>query len=167
MKLIFGSDFAYSKAIDKLNLILKDIEYFPSLAKGGLSNVWGGSILPYKNQEFYNWPIKLKDLENHYKYVLDEVGISCQNDDLKKIFPIYAKSNFCLNNSSQTNILRKEVKKEIDLLKKLQLKNQNFYRLLFKEEYKGLPENEGTYNHHFMYRIIEQIESIKILYKSH
>ena len=41
--------------------------------------------------------------------------------------------------------------------KKLQLKNQNFYRLLFKEEYKGLPKNEGTYNHHFMYRIIEQI----------
>ena len=33
----------------------------------------------------------------------------------------------------------------------------NNYRLLFKEEYKGLPENEGTYNHHFMYRIIEQI----------
>ena len=57
----------------------------------------------------------------------------------------------------QSKTYRKEIKKEIDNLKKFQLKNPYFYRLLFKEKYMGLPNNEGTYNNHFMYRIIEQI----------
>jgi hypothetical protein len=93
--------------------------------------------------KFWKHLLKLKDLSGK---------------DVRLSFQWHCYNPFTYSsNTIQTNILRKEVKKEIDLLKKLQLKNQNFYRLLFKEEYKGLPENEGTYNHHFMYRIIEQI----------
>ena len=77
-KLLFGSDFAYRNADEKLNLELKDIDYKQSLAKGGLSNVWGGAILPYTEDDLKNWPIKVENsysfeiIYNGSKFLIDE-----------------------------------------------------------------------------------------------
>ena len=112
LKLSFGSSFPYNHAVEKLKLKLKKIESFPSLAKGGLSNVWGGSILPYTEHDFKKWPIKLKDLEDHYKYVIDKIGISKFNDDLENFFPIYSThSPLIINNSNQAKILKEYYEK--------------------------------------------------------
>ena len=88
-KLLFGSDFAYRNVDEKLNLELKDIDYKQSLAKGGLSNVWGGAILPYTEEDLINWPINIADLEPHYEYVVKKIGMTADTDDFDKIFPKY------------------------------------------------------------------------------
>ena len=56
-KLSYGSDFPYRSA-DKQYIINNDkIKFKPSFALGGLSNVWGGSVLPFLQSEIENWPI--------------------------------------------------------------------------------------------------------------
>ena len=55
----------------------------PSFALGGLSTVWGASVLPYRQDEITKWPITLKELEPHYRAVLAETGVAGVRDDLE------------------------------------------------------------------------------------
>ena len=53
-KLSYGSDFPY-RSIDKQYTINKEkIKFKSSFAQGGLSNVWGASVLPYLQSEIEN-----------------------------------------------------------------------------------------------------------------
>ena len=90
---------------------MKKIENLPSFAKGGLSNVWGGSILPYREKEFKNWPINLKDLEDYYRYVVNKINISTFHNDLENYFPIYSSNFIFLDNSNQAKLLKKTFEK--------------------------------------------------------
>ena len=73
----------------------------PSFAFGGLSTVWGASVLPYRQDEITKWPITLKELEPHYRAVLAETGVSGVRDDLEEIFPSYHDAPSFLEASSQ------------------------------------------------------------------
>ena len=73
----------------------------PSFAFGGLSTVWGASVLPYRQDEITKWPITLKELEPHYRAVLVETGVAGVRDDLEEIFPIYHKAPSLLETSPQ------------------------------------------------------------------
>ena len=72
-----------------------------SFAFGGLSTVWGASVLPYRQDEITKWPITLKELEPHYRAVLAETGVAGVRDDLEEIFPSYHDAPSFLEASSQ------------------------------------------------------------------
>ena len=73
----------------------------PSFAFGGLSTVWGSSVLPYRQDEITKWPITLKELEPHYRAVLAETGVAGVRDDLEEIFPSYHEAPSLLETSPQ------------------------------------------------------------------
>ena len=73
----------------------------PSFAFGGLSTVWGASVLPYRQDEITKWPITLKELEPHYRAVLAETGVAGVRDDLEEIFPSYHEAPSLLQTSPQ------------------------------------------------------------------
>ncbi len=58
----------------------------PSFAKGGLSNGWGASVLPYHERDFDGWPIGLADLAPHYRAVAPMLGIAAHRDGLADLF---------------------------------------------------------------------------------
>lgn len=118
LKLSFGSSFPYDESINKLKIYLEGVESYPSLAKGGLSNVWGGSVLPYLKKDFEGWPINLKDLEQYYRYVANKINISTYENDIENYFPIYASNHYFLDNSKQSKILSKIFKNNMNSLNK-------------------------------------------------
>lgn len=73
----------------------------PSFAFGGLSTIWGASVLPYRQEEIKNWPITIKELEPHYRAVLAETGLAGVSDDLEEILPSYHDKPSFLGASSQ------------------------------------------------------------------
>ena len=70
LKYVYGSDFAYREADKFIRFQANEVENLPSLAKGGLSNVWGASLLPYLDRDIADWPISSDDLSPHYQEVL-------------------------------------------------------------------------------------------------
>ena len=67
-----NNKFAYNY-FTKLNKISKE-NFIPigSLAKGGLSNIWGATIQPYNNHELKNYPYKLdKEINTIYLKILN------------------------------------------------------------------------------------------------
>jgi choline dehydrogenase-like flavoprotein len=61
----------------------------PSFAKGGLSNGWGASILPYRDADMDAWPIRAADLAPHYDAVAPIIALSARHDDLERLFPAH------------------------------------------------------------------------------
>lgn len=62
----------------------------PSFAKGGMSNGWGASVLPYRAEDLRGWPIGERELAPHYNAIKNFVPIAAQNDNLAKLFPMLA-----------------------------------------------------------------------------
>jgi choline dehydrogenase-like flavoprotein len=89
LKTAFGSDFPYRGIRRYQPLGLINASMVRSLAKGGLSNVWGASIFPFRDSDMEDWPINLKDLEPHYRAVLSFMPSCGRDDSLKNLFPLY------------------------------------------------------------------------------
>ena len=53
---------------------------------GGLTNFWGGGMLPFTDNEFADWPISAVDLQPWYERVAENVGIAGVNDGLNSYF---------------------------------------------------------------------------------
>jgi len=60
-------------------------------AYGGYSNVWGAQIMPFTAATLAQWPIRWRDLEPHYRAILQEVPLAGQDDDLASLFPLLVK----------------------------------------------------------------------------
>ncbi len=58
----------------------------PSFVKGGLSNGWGASILPYRDTDIQDWPIGESELAPHYAAVSKFVPQSAADDGLTTLF---------------------------------------------------------------------------------
>ncbi len=56
LKLVYGSDFAYRDADEHLGTHYDNVGLRPSLAKGGLSNVWGAAMIPFLDSDLDEWP---------------------------------------------------------------------------------------------------------------
>jgi choline dehydrogenase-like flavoprotein len=92
-KLVYGEDFPYRDSLNLLNVTLQNCKHYPSLAVGGLSNAWGGAVLPYINRDIQDWPITIEDLEPYYKEIASLINISTFHDDkdeLIKDYPLYS-----------------------------------------------------------------------------
>jgi len=90
LKYAYGSDFPYRETDRFIPMQADRFGACPSMAKGGLSTVWGAAILPFRDDDLKDWPIKSADLAPHYKALSSFMPVSSYHDDLERFFPIYA-----------------------------------------------------------------------------
>ena len=90
LKLAYGSDFPYRGGQQFISAN-GDIGIVPSLAQGGLSNVWGAAMLPYLPEDTRDWPINIRDLDPHYRAVLGITGLAAHQDDLAQKYPLFVE----------------------------------------------------------------------------
>ena len=100
LKLAYGSDFAYRAPI-ALPVTSDGVEGKPSYAVGGLSNVWGASMLPFRSADMVGWPITADELAPHYRAVLGFMPFSARRDRLEQEFPLHHEHPDSLNLSRQ------------------------------------------------------------------
>jgi ferredoxin len=117
LKLAYGSDFPYKSVAGAPVLNCEGVSTHPSLAQGGLSNVWGGAMLPYRSADIEEWPVSLAELDPHYRKVLEKVPLSGRHDDLATEFPLYGDPS-PLPSSSQARGLLRRFKNNRDALRK-------------------------------------------------
>lgn len=87
-KTLFGSDFAYRPASpDGRTRIERGATAYASSALGGLSNVWGATLLPCLAAELDGWPCGIDGLAPHYRAVLDRLPFAGARDALDLLFP--------------------------------------------------------------------------------
>jgi len=117
LKLAFGSDFPYRETETQIPWRGHDTSVRPSLALGGLSNVWGAAMLPYRDADIADWPIKSAQLEKHYRAVLELTGLSAQHDDLEEWFPLHCDQPHALQPSRQARLLLHNLNRHRDALR--------------------------------------------------
>lgn len=89
VKLTYGSDYPYSDPDHPLLEGTEESPFHYSMARGGLSTVWGGSLLPNRAADISDWPIWIEDLEPHYRAVLAFMPSTSVVDDLAALLPTY------------------------------------------------------------------------------
>ncbi len=67
---IRANQYIYDTFKSMLNISEQGFEAVGSLAKGGLSNIWGATIQPYKNEELSRFPYTLNEVKNIYTKIL-------------------------------------------------------------------------------------------------
>lgn len=138
LKLAYGSGFPYEDAGRDMAMDSSGVGVLPSLARGGLSNVWGAAVLPFRAQDIANWPIQLQDLSPHYQAVLRFMPISGRKDDLADLFPLYSETPNKLNMSRQAERLLADLGANRESLASQQIHFGNS-RLAFATEREGFP----------------------------
>jgi len=99
VKLSYGSEYPYSNPAIPLTGSHPGFHY--SSARGGLSNVWGASLLPFLDKDIADWPVRAADLAPHYREVLDFVPSTAVRDELEEILPTFTKRDDPLKPSQQ------------------------------------------------------------------
>ena len=140
LKLVFGSDFPYRETAEKIPWRNHGTGLKPSLALGGLSNVWGAAMLPYREMDISAWPIKNAELAQHYRAVTDFTGLAAQHDDLEEIFPLHCDQPDELQSSRQANLLFGNLKKHRD---ELRARGWHFGRARVAVRAAGSPRGPG------------------------
>ncbi len=104
-KLVYGSDFPYRDGEELLSCTFDGVGLRPSLAQGGLSNVWGAAMMPHLDSDLGDWPVKTAQLARHYSAVLKLTGIAARQDDLAAMFPLYSDEPRTLKSSRQAQAI--------------------------------------------------------------
>jgi choline dehydrogenase-like flavoprotein len=93
MKTNFGSDFAYRGAPDRMPIETHGADIIVSLARGGLSNIWGSNVVTFCAQDFIGWPFGERELAAAYRAVLHHVPLSAaRGDDFENDLPLHTDS---------------------------------------------------------------------------
>jgi len=115
----FGSD--YAQVIPEQTL-QDPPDWFglrASHAVGGLSNVWGAAVLPNRQADIADWPVKTADLAPHYKAIADVMPVSGRADRLETLFPAFPMSDRTpLSPGPQGRTLLKRLDQEGDALER-------------------------------------------------
>ncbi len=61
--------YVYSKFKKNLKISTKNFSAIGSLAKGGLSNLWGASLQPYNNDNLLEYPYNYEDVKDDYSFI--------------------------------------------------------------------------------------------------
>jgi choline dehydrogenase-like flavoprotein len=100
LKLAYGSQFLYRDPLVQ-PMTADGVHAKPSFALGGLSNVWGANVLPYRTDDMTNWPISAEDLAPHYRAVIKLMPLSARRDGLEEQFPLHHEQPAMLASSKQ------------------------------------------------------------------
>lgn len=88
IKMQMGSDYSTRYPEGETGLAFESMAHIPSFAFGGLSNIWGASVLPYRPSDIQGWPLAMDDLLPHYRAVSRLTGSTGQDgDDIDRLFP--------------------------------------------------------------------------------
>jgi len=117
VKRLFGSDFPYRETEEKIPWRGHDIGVCPSLGLGGLSNVWGAAMLPFRDDDISDWPIKNSDLAEHYRAVTEITGFAGRQDGLEELFPLHAQNPVPLKSSRQAAQFLKNLERRREALR--------------------------------------------------
>lgn len=117
LKMLFGSDFPYRETIEKIPWRGNGIGFRPSLALGGLSNVWGAAMLPYRQDDITGWPITISQLEEHYRASARIMGLAGRHDDLEEVLPLYSDNPSALRLSRQAQLFLEHLERHRDRLR--------------------------------------------------
>ena len=90
-KLSHGSDYPYRAAPGAPGLGIDVPGVAASYAQGGLGNVWGAAMLPYRAADFATWPVAVEEMVPAYRAVLGFVPLAGQADALEPEFPFYVR----------------------------------------------------------------------------
>ncbi len=101
----FGSSFPYRDAPIHIPIEGRGVEAVTSLAKGGLSNVWGATALPYRASDLAEWPIEIAELAPHYEAATRILGVVGQRDRMEAEFPLYGLTEQPLRSGRQASAL--------------------------------------------------------------
>lgn len=96
-KLAYGSDYPYRGTPPG--------SLRGSFAQGGLSNVWGSAMLPYRARDMAGWPIGVADLAPGYEAALRLVPLAATKDALDAEWPLYATPGHALRHGDQAERL--------------------------------------------------------------
>jgi len=116
LKPAYGSLFPYAVDDADLRVIREGAETLPSLARGGLSNAWGASMLPFKASDLGDWPVSVGELEPHYKAVLRFVPLAGERDELDAMFPLYTEPH-SLQRCAQTEMVMRRLRRNAAALR--------------------------------------------------
>lgn len=109
-KLSYGSTYSFDTRSAAVDVRWgKHAGFNHSLAQGGLSNVWGSSLLCYRQEDIADWPVSIEDLQPHYRAVMGFVPGTAITDDLEEILPSYSGQNNPLEPSRQGQALLKDL----------------------------------------------------------
>lgn len=110
----FGSDHMYENIVNN-NLINLNSSY----ASGGLTSIWGASVLPYTKMQIRDWEINYHELKESYKFVERKFHkyFSNSNDEIKKIYKLDYKNNFFYK-KERSKIIYKNYLKNKKFIKK-------------------------------------------------
>ncbi len=89
LKLTYGSDYPYRRMPGATTMTSEGVYIQYSMGKGGLSATWGTAVMPYRQSDIKDWPLTVKDLEPHYRAVLDFMPVAQGVDGLEEDFPTF------------------------------------------------------------------------------
>jgi choline dehydrogenase-like flavoprotein len=107
LKMAYGSSFPYREPAP-MPIAYDGAEGKPSFARGGLSNVWGASVMPFRTEDMTEWPFTAQDLEPHYRATLGLIPYSARHDMLADSFPLYGDPR-ALKTSAQADALLRDL----------------------------------------------------------
>jgi choline dehydrogenase-like flavoprotein len=118
LKPAFGSLFPYVRDGDP-DLPLRNVraEALCSLARGGLSNAWGASILPFRAPDIAGWPIALAELAPNYEAVQRFVPVAAERDELAALLPLYTDRPGALRRGPQARALLAHLRRHTGALR--------------------------------------------------
>ena len=61
-------------------------QIWDSSAFGGLTNFWGGAVLPFTDRDLRRWPLLARDLAPYYFRAAERIGVSGRRDALSEYF---------------------------------------------------------------------------------
>ncbi|UPT73838.1 MAG: hypothetical protein M0D55_18655 [Elusimicrobiota bacterium] len=103
-KLALGSSHPYMSDAEA-GLVQHGTKCLASGGLGGLSAVWGASVLPFPEDELAEWPFPAAELRAHYARTAAMLGISGIVDGLASRFPFHAPPAPALRPSLQAQSL--------------------------------------------------------------
>jgi hypothetical protein len=92
-KLYFGSDLPYRDFPVGPEIHKLGVNPVTSFATGGLSLVWGATMLPYPAEEIKKWPIEFGNLDKYFSEIAELIPICGEVDSLSDTYSNFISRN--------------------------------------------------------------------------
>jgi choline dehydrogenase-like flavoprotein len=94
-KLFFGSDLPYRSFPFGPLLTSQKVNPISSFARGGLSLVWGATMLPYCKEDTASWALDISTLDERFRDISKEIPITGAHDGLSSTYGnFYSRRGF-------------------------------------------------------------------------